>query len=92
MVLSKIEHKVDESMNDQLMASFTDEDIALAVKQMHPTKTLGTDRMSPIFYQKFWHIIDKGICAIVKQALYIGMFPKYSQPYTYHTFPKKKCA
>lgn len=42
-VLDTIMHKVDEQMNTQLTMNFYDEEISMAVKQMHSTKALGLD-------------------------------------------------
>ena len=52
-VIDAIPSKVTEEMNESLSLAFTREEVATALKQIHPTKTPGPDGMSAIFYQKF---------------------------------------
>lgn len=49
-----VEHKVTKVMNEALTQTFTEDEVAKALFQMHPTKALGLDGMSAIFYKKLW--------------------------------------
>lgn len=75
MALTDVEHKVSDKMNIQHIEEYTDEEIEIAMNQMHPTKTPGPNGMAPIFYQNFWKIVGKNICNVVRRALQIGIFP-----------------
>ena len=55
-------------MNESLNKNFTREEIATALKQMHPTKAPGPDGMSAIFYQKYWNIVG---CSITNMVLHV---------------------
>ena len=52
-VTAAIPTKVTKEMNESLNKNFTREEVATALKQMHPTKALCPDGMSAIFYQKY---------------------------------------
>lgn len=54
-----------------------------------PTKPLSLDGMAPIFYQHFWHIINKNVCEVVTRALHRGMCPN-ALNHTYITLILKK--
>lgn len=76
-VLYTISHKVDDQMNFQLIEPFNDEEIYLAVKQMHTTKARGYEGMAPLFYQKFGHIIGISVYVmfyiiLLQNSLQIG--------------------
>ncbi|KAL5547845.1 hypothetical protein UlMin_003076 [Ulmus minor] len=60
-ILASIERKVTPQLNDQLEQAFDAKDVKTAVFQMTPTKSPRADRMSAIFYQKFWPIIRDDI-------------------------------
>lgn len=45
-----MEEKVTDSMNDELLKEFTEEEIGYAVKQMAQLKALGVDGFSAIFF------------------------------------------
>ena len=42
-----------QEMSDSLLRDFQLEEIAIALQQMHPIKSLGPNGMSLIFYKKF---------------------------------------
>lgn len=77
-------------MNEELTKIFTKDEIYEALKQMRPTKALGPDDMSPIFFQKYWHIIGDSVPKPIVQGLNYGEFYKNFK----HTFatliPNKK--
>ncbi|KAL0409386.1 UNVERIFIED_CONTAM: Retrovirus-related Pol polyprotein from type-1 retrotransposable element R2 [Sesamum radiatum] len=61
-------------MNESLFQPYTSEEVANALKQMHPYKSLGPGGMSYIFYQKFWHTIVSDIVNCVLEFLDHGVF------------------
>lgn len=40
---------------------FTEEEVVLALKQMHPTKAPGPDGFHALFFQKYWHVIREEV-------------------------------
>ena len=56
-------------MNENLNKSFTREEVAIALKQIHPTKAPGPDGMSTIFYQKYWSIVGYSITNMILNVL-----------------------
>ena len=50
-VTTTIPTRVTNEMNQDLIREFTKEEVEDALKQMHPTKALGLDGMSAIFFQ-----------------------------------------
>ncbi|KAL0004281.1 hypothetical protein SO802_011842 [Lithocarpus litseifolius] len=64
-VVGAIPTKVSEDMNADLSRAFTREEVATALKQIHPTKAPGPDGMSAIFYQKYWSIVGNNVTDMV---------------------------
>ena len=62
-------------MNGDLLAVFKAEEVQFALQQMHPTKALGPDGMSPIFYQKYWEIVGPDVIECVLTTLNSGVLP-----------------
>ena len=61
--------RVIEKMNTELAKDFTREEMVAALKQIHPTKALGPNGMSAMFYQKYWSIISDSVVNIVLNVL-----------------------
>ena len=61
--------RVTEEMNESLNKNFTREEVATALKQMHPIKAHGPDGMSAIFFQKYWNIVGCSIANMVLNVL-----------------------
>ena len=57
------------------MRMFREEEIRVALNQMHPTKALGPDGMSPIFFQKYWDVVGQSVVSCVSQILNTGVIP-----------------
>ena len=68
-IIDAIPTRVTEEMNQNLNRNFTREEVAIALKQIHPTKAPGPDGMSAIFYQKYWSIVGSSITNMVLNVL-----------------------
>lgn len=61
-----------------------------ALPQMNPSKAPGPDGLSPMFFQKYWHVVGNTIIEATLKALNSGEFPT-SLNHTHITLiPKKK--
>lgn len=58
---------------------------------MHPTKSLGPDSMSPIFFQKYWKIVGPQVVDCVLQTLRIGVMPSGLNDTYICLIPKVNC-
>ncbi|KAH1129370.1 hypothetical protein J1N35_000748 [Gossypium stocksii] len=56
-LLGLVEKRITDSMNDDLLHPFTNEDTERAIKAMTSLKAPGIDGFQAIFYQRFWHIV-----------------------------------
>ena len=65
--------KVIDEMNMELTRGFTKEEVVVALKQMHPTKSPGPDGMSALFFQKYWSIVGINVSNLVVNVLNHGM-------------------
>nr|XP_023891716.1 uncharacterized protein LOC112003738 [Quercus suber] len=91
-VVNAIPTKVTEDMNESLSRDLTREEVATALKLIHPTKAPGPDGMSAIFYQKYWSIVGNSVTNMVLNVLNnnlpmteinktnISLIPKTSSP------------
>ncbi|GER56425.1 retrotransposon protein [Striga asiatica] len=61
-LLPYIPNSVTDSMNEELIAPVSEEDIKKALFTMNPHKSPGEDGMSALFYQHFWPLIKGDIC------------------------------
>lgn len=79
-VLDRVVHKVLEAcsrrvttkMNEELLRSYSEEEIQFALLYMHPSKAPGLDGMSPLFFQKFWHVVRHDVVNDVRSFLTFG--------------------
>ena len=67
--LSVVGRKVSEAMNAELLREFKEEEVWRALMQMHPTKSPGSDGMSPIFFQKYWDVVGPQVIQSVIHIL-----------------------
>ncbi|XP_041004021.1 uncharacterized protein LOC121249379 [Juglans microcarpa x Juglans regia] len=58
-LVENLERKVMNSVNEELVKVYNEEEVYKAFMKMHPTKAPGPDGMSPKFFQRCWHIIGK---------------------------------
>ena len=84
--------KVNAETNDQLNQPFSEEEIVIALNQMHPTKAPGPDGLPAVFFQKHWKSVSKGVLTTCLYILneggniaplnhtYITLIPKSAKP------------
>ncbi|MBA0550513.1 hypothetical protein Golob_021453 [Gossypium lobatum] len=60
---------ITNSMNQMLTTKYTGDKIYLALKGMGPTKALRAYGYPALFYQKFWHIIDRDVSSFYLKIL-----------------------
>ncbi|XP_041004081.1 uncharacterized protein LOC121249435 [Juglans microcarpa x Juglans regia] len=90
-ILENIQQKVNDEMNRDLTKIYTADEVNEALKQMHPTKAHGPDGMSPIFYQKYWHVMGNLVTSTVLRSLNSGVLPTDLNHTLISLIPKKKC-
>ena len=73
--LNAVGSRVSEDMNAELLREFREEEVWRALMQMHPTKSLGPDGMSPIFFQKYWDVVGPQVIQSVMNILRTGTMP-----------------
>lgn len=59
--LHPIQPKVTADMYEHLLQPYSPEEIRQALIQMHLTKTPGPDGFPTLFYQQYWHIVNRAI-------------------------------
>ena len=64
-VLDTVDRIVTDDMRHILLLPYTENEVWVALFQMHPSKSPGLDGMSPYFFQKFWHIIGPDVTSAV---------------------------
>ena len=52
-VLNKVERVVTPDMNHALLQPYSSDEVKRALFQMHPSKSPGSDGMSPFYFQKY---------------------------------------
>lgn len=92
--LEHVEPRVSAEMNSNLLRSFTEEEVCIALSQMHPLKSPGPDGFSAGFFQKAWCTVGREVTEAVLSFLNGGPFdaainatnicliPKVSSPET----------
>ena len=70
--LEAINPWVTADMNAFLLKEFNAMEVRKTLHQIHPTKALGPNGMSPIFYQKYWDVVGDSVTNSVLQVLNIG--------------------
>ena len=68
-VLQAVQRKVTPHMNESLTRPYTADEVRLALFQMHPSKSLGSDGMSHFFFQKYWHIVGNDVTEAILSVL-----------------------
>lgn len=89
-LVGDVDRKMTTEMREYLSEEFTTEEVAIAVKQMHPTKAVGPDCMAPIFFEKFWDTVGMDVTYATLQTLKSGTFPTSLNHMYITLIPKKK--
>ncbi|KAL0433565.1 UNVERIFIED_CONTAM: hypothetical protein Slati_2690800 [Sesamum latifolium] len=91
-ILRGMPRKVNNELNEALLQPFTPVEVRCALFQMYLYKSPWPDGMSPVFYQKYWHIVGPDISSFVLDFLnhgrldsrfnytYIVIIPKCDSP------------
>jgi hypothetical protein len=87
-VLEKVQQKVTQNMNDDLMATFSAEDVKKAAFSIGDFKAPGPDGLHAIFYKKFWGLCGEQITNEILQALNTGIIPEGWNDTTIVMIPK----
>lgn len=61
LVFQAVNPRVSDAMNNSLWATYTMDEVKIALFQMHPSKAPGPDGMSPFFFQKYWDIVGADV-------------------------------
>ncbi|XP_030940118.1 uncharacterized protein LOC115965051 [Quercus lobata] len=89
-VLDAIDKVVTEDMANQMTQPYIEEEVRVALFSMHPSKSPGPDGMSPLFFQKYWHIVGHDVILAVVFDLHFGR-PLKKMNFTHIVLiPKKK--
>lgn len=71
-VLSFVHPRVTESMNDKLLAPFTNDDVRKATFELSSNKVPGSDGFPASFYRSSWHIIGRDVSSCLLSILNEG--------------------
>ncbi|KAL0379072.1 UNVERIFIED_CONTAM: hypothetical protein Sradi_3212700 [Sesamum radiatum] len=66
--------RVSDDMNEALIQPFSPDEVKHLIFQMYPYKFPGPDGLSPVFYQKYWHIVGPEVTSFVIDFLSLGKF------------------
>ena len=69
LVLDKVDRVVTPDMNHSLLQPYRPEEVQQALFQMHPSKSLGRDGVSPFFFHKYWNIVGDEVIEAVLSIL-----------------------
>lgn len=83
--------RVTPEMNEALLCEFREDEVSLALNQMHHTKAPSPDGMSPIFYQKYWDVVGSSVVNSVLQTLRTRVMPNGLNETFICLIPKVNC-
>ena len=87
-ILDTVERKVTSTMNEMLLAPFTEVDIKEALDSIGDLKAPGPDGMPAIFYKNFWSTVGRKVVEEVMQVLNGGDMPASWNETTVVLIPK----
>ena len=74
-VVTHIPCTITNELNAELLADFTREEVAVALKQMEPLKAPRPDGLPPLFFQWYWHVVGDDVTEVVLSCLSTGVIP-----------------
>lgn len=74
-IINVVQQKVTTEMNQSLLRPYSVEEVREALFLMQPMKAPGLDGMSPIFFQKYRHIVGEKVYNTVLSILHKCMIP-----------------
>ncbi|XP_060972489.1 uncharacterized protein LOC115717814 [Cannabis sativa] len=89
-VTAGIRCSITDLHNDMLLQPIVDDEVRLALFQMHPDKAPGPDGMGHGFFQKQWHIVGSDVISLVRDFFETGSFPESLNDTNLVLIPKKK--
>ena len=72
-IFQAMKSKIGGDENANLLKEFTQEEIKVALDQMHPDKAPGPDGMTAGFYKKYWNVVGKVITSVILDFLNRGI-------------------
>ena len=92
-VLDQIPRVILDDMNKDLMCKFKEWEVVQALKHMAHVKAPNPNGMPPLFFQHFWHMIERDVIHLMLSWLNSSTLP-HPVNHTIHTFitliPKMK--
>lgn len=73
--LDNLQERVSSDMQRNLEVEFTGKEVHHAIKEMHPNKSLGPDRMSHVFFQTYWVVVGEDVTKATLTTLNLGNLP-----------------
>jgi len=67
---------LSSNLKRDLTISFTNKEIHLALKHMHPFKAPGPNKFNAFFFQRYWSFIELDVSTVVLQVLRGSLIPK----------------
>lgn len=76
-------------MNNALLQRYTPDEVRRALFQMHRSKSPSPDGMSPVFFQKYWNIVEFDVIEAILLVLNPGHM-LHKMNYTHIVLTKKE--
>lgn len=89
-IIDNIPTTITDTQNKELVKPVTDKEVNDALFQMHPDKAPGPDGMTPAFFQKHWHIVEKDVVNVVREFFREGTYMQELNRTNVVLIPKKK--
>mgnify|MGYP004706984917 FL=1 len=75
-ILSGLPSTITTEMNDKLTKEVDELEIKTALFSMNPNKAPCQDGMTPLFFQKFWHVVKSDLIAAIRSFFHSSHMPK----------------